>query len=70
MLHRLDAHIASLLANLKHPKSEIGLVYQSYIEKCQMSGKSPNRQVDALDSRAKFPAWLAKGCKPHRTVFA
>ena len=41
LLPRLDAHIASLLADAKHLKSEIGLTYQSYIEQCQMNGKSP-----------------------------
>ena len=41
ILPRLDAHIASLLADSKHLKSEIGLTFQSYIEQCQMSGRSP-----------------------------
>ena len=44
MLPRLDAHVASLLADSKHLKSEIGLTFQSYIEQCQMSGRSPKRR--------------------------
>ena len=41
ILPRLDAHLASLLADTKHLKSEIGMSYQSYIERCQMAGRSP-----------------------------
>lgn len=41
LLPRLDAHIASLLADAKHLKSEIGMTFQSYIERCQMAGRSP-----------------------------
>ena len=40
-LPRLDAHLSALLADSKHLKSEIGMRLQSYIESCQMQGKSP-----------------------------
>ena len=49
ILPRLDAHLASLLADTKHLKSEIGMSYQSYIEKCQMAGRSP---------KGRFMIWL------------
>ena len=48
-LPRLDSHLASLLADTKHLKSELGMSYQSYIEKCQMSGRSP---------KGRFMIWL------------
>ena len=46
---RLDAHLASLLADTRHLKSELGMSYQSYIEKCQMAGRSP---------KGRFMIWL------------
>ena len=49
VLPRLDAHLASLLADTKHLKSEIGMSYQSYIERCQMAGRSP---------KGRFMIWL------------
>ena len=49
ILPRLDAHLASLLADTRHLKSEIGMSYQSYIEKCQMAGRSP---------KGRFMIWL------------
>ena len=49
ILRRLDAHLASLLADTRHLKSELGMSYQSYIEKCQMAGRSP---------KGRFMIWL------------
>ena len=49
ILPRLDAHLASLLADTRHLKSEIGMSYQSYIEKCQMAGRNP---------KGRFMIWL------------
>ena len=49
VLPRLDAHLASLLADTKHLKSEIGMSYQSYIERSQMAGRSP---------KGRFMIWL------------
>ena len=49
LLPRLDAHLASLLADTKHLKSELGMSYQSYIERCQMSGRSP---------KGRYMIWL------------
>lgn len=49
VLPRLDAHLASLLADTRHLKSELGMSYQSYIEKCQMAGRSP---------QDRFMIWL------------
>ena len=49
ILPRLDAHLASLLADTRHLKSEIGMSYQSYIERCQMAGRSP---------KGRFMIWL------------
>ena len=49
VLPRLDAHLASLLADTKHLKSEIGMSYQSYIERYQMAGRSP---------KGRFMIWL------------
>ena len=49
ILQRLDSHLASLLADTKHLKSELGMSYQSYIERCQMSGRSP---------KGKYMIWL------------
>ena len=49
ILPRLDAHLASLLADTRHLKSELGVSYQSYIEKCQMAGRSP---------KGRFMIWL------------
>ena len=61
LLPRLDAHLASLLADTKHLKSELGMSYQSYIERCQMSGRSP---------KGRYMIWLlaqqfAKRGKPY-----
>ena len=49
VLPRLDSHLASLLADTKHLKSELGMSVQSYIERCQMSGKSP---------KGRYMIWL------------
>lgn len=39
----------TVLADTKHLKSEIGMSCQSYIEKCQMAGRSP---------KGRFMIWL------------
>ena len=45
MLPRLDAHIASLLADPKHMSSELGIQFQSYIESCQLAYTAPKGRV-------------------------
>ena len=45
----LDAHLASLLSDARHLKSEIGMTYQSYMERCQMASQGP---------KGRYMIWL------------
>ena len=61
VLPRLDSHLASLLADTKHLKSELGMSFQNYVERCQMSGRSPKGRYMIWLLAQKFRLDLQRG---------